>query len=236
MRKKAWGWAVVAAGCMLLTAGCLLLPWWERQTPVPSSSSQVESVPVSLVSEPEPEPEPPKVEYYEYPTDQLFITNGRMEYQGGDLRLVIPVLSLDLPVENGVDEVSLNKGPGLYDYAQLPGWGNPNVSIAGHRDIHGSPFYYIDKLTDGDYLYLVWQEKVYIYTYQQTKIVKANDWSPIYSGEESLLTLTSCDPIGTSWNRIIVTGVLTDVVWEKNFDFPACKNHPEQREIWPRLE
>ena len=94
---------------------------------------------------------------------------------------------------------------------------------------------YIDKLTDGDYLYLVWQEKVYIYTYQQTKIVKANDWSPIYSGEESLLTLTSCDPIGTSWNRIIVTGVLTDVAWAENFDFPACKNHPEQREIWPRL-
>ena len=171
-----------------------------------------------------------------YPTDRLFITESREAYVDSTLRLVVPRMGVDCMIVDGVDYETLKRGPGLYDYAQLPGYGNPNVSIAGHRDIHGSPFYYIDKLTDGDYLYLVWQEKVYIYTYQQTKIVKANDWSPIYSGEESLLTLTSCDPIGTSWNRIIVTGVLTDVVWEKNFDFPACKNHPEQREIWPRLE
>ena len=144
------------------------------------------------------------------PDDKLFITPERQQYKSGDLRLVIPKLSVDTQIVDAVDDESLKQGPGLYDYAQLPGTGNRNVSIAGHRDIHGSIFYYVDTLTEGDYLYLVWNDTVYRYTYKDTTIVKADDWGPIYSQGFSCLTLTSCDPIGTSLNRIIIRAELSE--------------------------
>ena len=162
---------------------------------------------------------PPKV--FEIPEDEILDynifpkelgTRERREYKTGDMRLVIPKLEVDVPIVDNVDEKALTNGPGLYEQAHLPGTGNRNVSIAGHRDIHGSHFYYIDKMTDGDYFYLVWDNTVYRYTYKDTTIVASNDWGPIAFQGFSCLTLTSCDPIGTSRNRIIVRGELSQRV------------------------
>ena len=36
-----------------------------------------------------------------------------------------------------------------------------------------------DRLTDGDLMYLVYQEKVYIYQYESTQIIQSDDWNPI---------------------------------------------------------
>lgn len=103
----------------------------------------------------------------DYPVGKLVVTTDRQSYESGDLRLVIPALDQDLLVQNGVDTDSLRSGPGLYEYSQLPAPDtNANVSIAGHRDIEGAEFYYIDRLADGDLMYLVYQEKAYIYRYE----------------------------------------------------------------------
>lgn len=148
----------------------------------------------------------------DYPVGKLVVTTNRQSYESGDLRLVIPALDQDLLVQNGVDTDSLRSGPGLYEYSQLPAPDtNANVSIAGHRDIEGAEFYYIDRLADGDLMYLVYQEKAYIYRYESTQIIESDDWNPIACKEYPCLTLTSCDPIGTFVNRIVVTGRLIDV-------------------------
>lgn len=60
-------------------------------------------------------------------------------------------------------------------------------------------------------MYLVYQEKAYIYRYESTQIIESDDWNPIACKEYPCLTLTSCDPIGTFVNRIVVTGRLIDV-------------------------
>ena len=152
----------------------------------------------------------------DYPVGKLVVTTDREAYENGNLRLVIPSLDQDVLVQNNVDTESLRSGPGLYEYAQLPAPDtNANVSIAGHRDIEGEEFYYIDRLTDGDLMYLVYQEKVYIYQYESTQIIQSDDWNPIACKDYPCLTLTSCDPIGTFINRIVVTGRLVDV-WEMN--------------------
>ena len=154
---------------------------------------------------------------------KLYITGERQVYEDGSLRLVIPKLGIDTAVGDGVSEEVLEKGPGLYDYAQLPGTGNRNVSIAGHRDIHGSIFYSIDTLAEDDYLYLVYGGTIYRYTYRDTTIVNADDWGPIYNQGFSCLTLTSCDPIGTSLNRIIVRSELSERVPETDhYEFRAA--------------
>ena len=152
----------------------------------------------------------------DYPVGKLVGTTDREAYENGNLRLVIPSLDQDVLVQNNVDTESLRSGPGLYEYSQLPAPDtNANVSIAGHRDIEGAEFYYIDRLTDGDLMYLVYQEKVYIYQYESTQIIQSDDWNPIACKDYPCLTLTSCDPIGTFINRIVVTGRLVDV-WEMN--------------------
>ena len=152
----------------------------------------------------------------DYPEGKLVVTTDREAYENGNLRLVIPSLDQDVLVQNNVDTESLRSGPGLYEYSQLPAPDtNANVSIAGHRDIEGAEFYYIDRLTDGDLMYLVYQEKVYIYQYESTQIIQSDDWNPIACKDYPCLTLTSCDPIGTFINRIVVTGRLVDV-WEMN--------------------
>lgn len=148
----------------------------------------------------------------DYPVGKLVVTTDREAYENGNLRLVIPSLDRDVLVQNNVDTESLRSGPGLYEYSQLPAPDtNANVSIAGHRDIEGAEFYYIDRLTDGDLMYLVYQEKVYIYQYESTQIIQSDDWNPIACKDYPCLTLTSCDPIGTFINRIVVTGRLVDV-------------------------
>ena len=152
----------------------------------------------------------------DYPVGKLVVTTDREAYENGNLRLFIPSLDQDVLVQNNVDTESLRSGPGLYEYSQLPAPDtNANVSIAGHRDIEGAEFYYIDRLTDGDLMYLVYQEKVYIYQYESTQIIQSDDWNPIACKDYPCLTLTSCDPIGTFINRIVVTGRLVDV-WEMN--------------------
>ncbi len=161
------------------------------------------------------------------PYDKLFITVERQKYKDGDLRLIIPKLEINGPVWDGTDAATLNKGACLYDYAQLPGEGNRNVSIAGHRNgrVNGrvtddAIFYYIDTLGEGDYLYLQDAERIYRYKYLDTFVVEADDWGPIYSQGFSCLTLTSCTPIGISDHRIIVRGALDVIVpWSGNFEF-----------------
>lgn len=146
-----------------------------------------------------------------YPEGELFVDNARSGYRDGELRLVVPRMQLDCEVLDGVDAKTLERGVGLYDNAQLPALGNPNVSIAGHRDIHGSPFLTIDKLAEGDSLYLVQGDNVYHYLWEQTITVQPDEWSVIYCTDYSRITLTSCDPIGTTQNRIIAIGRLESV-------------------------
>lgn len=149
--------------------------------------------------------------YAELPTDKLFITETRSTYKDGEMVLKVPSLDLTVDVIAGVTNADLARGVGLFDQGQLPGVSNQNVSIAGHRDIYGAEFYEIDKMTKGDLLYLIYDDKEYVYEYEKTEIIKADDWSFVYCSDYSKISLMSCDPIGTTLNRIIVVGRLIQV-------------------------
>lgn len=215
MNKRKIAGIVLIAAALLLACAAL----WLWRTPIPVEEPE-ESISIAPTPEPSEDPVPSEEDL---PYDKLFITVERQNYADGDLRLVIPKLDRDLVVYNGTDKATLKKGVGLYDYAQLPGQGNRNVSIAGHRNtiIKGkisdqAPFYYIDTLEEGDYLYLVDAQHIYRYLWDSCTIVEADDWGPIYSQGFSCVTLTSCHPIGISDHRIIVVGRLDEI-----FDFDA---------------
>lgn len=153
-------------------------------------------------------PEQSKAEEFVYPVGKLSISGRRENYVSGDMILEIPRLGLVSPVLDNTDQATLDKGVGLFEYAQLPGISNCNTSMAAHRDIYGKEFYFIHTITDGDLMYLKYDGKKYTYEYMETLITDESDWDPIKAKEFACITLQSCDPIGTSLNRIFVVGRL----------------------------
>lgn len=144
------------------------------------------------------------------PAGVLYITEDRRLYERGKMTLVIPSIDVLTPVGESTAPAGLKQMPGLYEFSQLPGEGDVNVSIAGHRDIHDKVFYSLDKIRESSYAYLIYEGTVYRYLYKDTKIVKPTQWEVIEPQGFSCLTLTTCDPIGTSLNRMILRAELID--------------------------
>ena len=131
-------------------------------------------------------------------------------------RIRIPSLSVDKVVVEGITGNALRAGVGHYPTSALPGDSTGNVAIAGHRTGFGSPFRNLERLKEGDVIWL--ETPVGRYKYEVAApfdghgnpwITTAHDWSVVTQTPEPSLTLTSCDPPGTSKNRLIVRAVLT---------------------------
>lgn len=144
------------------------------------------------------------------PVGKLVITQLRAAYKSGDMRLVIPRLSLDVSVGGDTELSTLAQGPGLYKYSQIPNLYNTNVSIAAHRDLPSYDFYYLDTLTEGDWIYVVYNGQLFKYAYRSTHDVQPTNWDPIRVYYDNRVTLTTCTPLGTSRLRMIVVGELVE--------------------------
>ena len=244
MKRHSKGAVIAAAAAVVLLIAAAALFIWGSQpqyeievpstAPVTSFTPSPEPTPTDSET---PSPTPTPLTYKEVleepedglPTDKVFVTDTRKGYQSGDLRLIIPKLEVDELILDGVDEQTLLQGEGLYDYAQLPGEGRSNTSIAGHRNwIRGGkitldqPFSFLDTLTEGDYLYLVYGENIYQYLFEYQEVVEPDDWGPIYKTDHSCVTLTTCTPVGVSDHRLIVRGALVDIIpFTDDYAYPA---------------
>ena len=243
MKRHSKGAAIAAAAAVVLLIAAAVLFLWDRpqyEIVVPSTApvTSLTPTPEPTPTDSEPlSPTPTPLTYKEVlegpedglPTDKVFVTDTRKGYQSGDLRLIIPKLEVDELILDGVDEQTLLQGEGLYDYAQLPGEGRSNTSIAGHRNwIRGGkitldqPFSFLDTLTEGDYLYLVYGENIYQYLFEYQEVVEPDDWGPIYKTDHSCVTLTTCTPVGVSDHRLIVRGALVDIIpFTDDYAYPA---------------
>ena len=243
MKRHSKGAAIAAAAAVVLLIAAAVLFLWDRpqyEIVVPSTApvTSLTPTPEPTPTDSEPlSPTPTPLTYKEVleepedglPTDKVFVTDTRKGYQSGDLRLIIPKLEVDELILDGVDEQTLLQGEGLYDYAQLPGEGRSDTSIAGHRNwIRGGkitldqPFSFLDTLTEGDYLYLVYGENIYQYLFEYQEVVEPDDWGPIYKTDHSCVTLTTCTPVGVSDHRLIVRGALVDIIpFTDDYAYPA---------------
>lgn len=244
MKRHSKGAVIAAAAAVVLLIAAAALFIWSSQpqyeievpssAPVTSFTPSPEPTPTDSET---PSPTPTPLTYKEVleepedglPTDKVFVTDTRKNYQSGDLRLIIPKLKVDEYILNGVDEQTLLQGEGLYDYAQLPGEGRSNTSIAGHRNwirngkvTLDQPFSFLDALAEGDYLYLVYGENIYQYLFEYQEVVEPDDWGPIYKTDHSCVTLTTCTPVGVSDHRLIVRGALVDIIpLSDDYAYPA---------------
>lgn len=137
----------------------------------------------------------------------------------------IPKLDVVAPIAEGIDkEKVLDRGMiGHYGEGRLktamPSDKQGNFSVAGHRNTHGEPFRYINKLKPGDPIVVETQDTYY--TYEMASILPQTSPSNIsviepvpagsgFEGPGRYLTLTTCTPEFTSTYRLIVWGKMVD--------------------------
>ncbi len=122
-------------------------------------------------------------------------------------KIVISKIGLEAYVLEGTDKGTLNKGPGHYEETPLPGE-DGNSAIAGHRTMYGHPFRRLDKLINGDEIIIYSPTGKHIYKVAEKKVVSPKDLSVIGQGTEAELTLTTCNPVGSARQRLVITALL----------------------------
>jgi sortase A len=121
--------------------------------------------------------------------------------------LRIPTLQLEVPVLDGTDEVTLNRGVGRIAGTSLPGQGG-NIGIAGHRD---SFFRRLKDIRTGDAIELVTISGTDVFVVDQIRITGPADVSALRPKAKYSLTLVTCYPFyyfGPAPSRYIVEASL----------------------------
>jgi LPXTG-site transpeptidase (sortase) family protein len=135
-------------------------------------------------------------------TGRLYITPEREAYEDGGMTLIVPGLELNAAVSDGTTRQDLRRRPGLFEFAGMPGNEHHNVSIAGHRS--GGVFFHLDKLAEGDRVYLIYDSRIFDYLYRDRTEVLPTDWSVIADQGFNCCTLITCTPVDLANRRMAV--------------------------------
>jgi sortase A len=135
--------------------------------------------------------------------------------------IIIPKINVQIPTvfdAPGGDEASiqgaLENGVVHYPSTKLPGQ-KGNAAFFGHssnnifnKGKYKFAFVLLHKLKNGDTFYLTYNNTVYGYKVISTKIVPPDQVDVLYDipGQSATATLITCDPPGTSLNRLVVVG------------------------------
>lgn len=119
--------------------------------------------------------------------------------------IVIPKIG----VHEKINDVSLSQGVLHESASYTPGSGD--VLLFGHRTLQGSPFLRLNELSAGDSLILEWPGIGEAnYNVVDTTIVPATYQLSAQEGGNYLYLIT-CDPIGSTENRLIIQGELSEI-------------------------
>jgi sortase A len=111
---------------------------------------------------------------------------------------------------NVLDEGSIGHYPGT----QMPGEAG-NFALAAHRSAYGGGMHLIDQLQLGDAIYIETADGWYTYRFRNLEYVQPSDvsvidpvpWTTDAVPTDRLITLTSCNPLYSTAERIIAYGV-----------------------------
>jgi sortase A len=143
---------------------------------------------------------------------------------GPDPEVIIPKINVEIPVvydtaatNDTVIQKDLEQGVVHYAGTANPGQ-DGNLVIVGHSSNnifnpgkYKFAFVLLHQLQPGDTFYLLKDGKRYTYQVYQRQIVSPNDVSVLGATDKAATaTLITCDPPGTSNNRLVVTGEQID--------------------------
>jgi sortase A len=121
--------------------------------------------------------------------------------------LRVPKAAIEVPILEGTDDLTLNRGVGHIPGTPLPGHSG-NIAITGHRD---GFFRGLKDLTTGDTIEVVRHNQTDKYLVRNIKIVLPSDTSVLNQTDDSTLTLITCYPfyyVGSAPQRYIVQASL----------------------------
>ncbi|MCI3931843.1 class E sortase [Streptomyces sp. AN091965] len=159
---------------------------------------------------------------------------GTFEPGQGFALLHIPKLDVVVPVAEGIDKHKVLDRGMVGHYSEggtktpMPDADPGNFSVAGHRNTHGEPFRYINRLKPGDPIVVETQDTYYVYKMAsilpQTSPGNTAVLGPVPPGSGftkpgRYITLTTCTPEFTSKYRMIVWGKMVE-------DRPRAKGKP----------
>ncbi len=139
---------------------------------------------------------------------------------GPEPKIIIPKINVELPVDftaTSIDETavdsSLEKGVLHYPTTSMPGELG-NGAIFGHSSNNilnkgkfKFAFVLLKRLDTGDTFMIQYKSKRFIYKVYDKKIVKPTDVSVLGNTDKpATFALITCDPPGTSLNRLVVWG------------------------------
>ncbi|MFJ4786046.1 class E sortase [Streptomyces sp. NPDC088794] len=160
---------------------------------------------------------------------------GSFEPGQGFAILHIPKLDVVVPIAEGVSNKKvLDKGMvGHYSESPLktamPSAKTGNFSLAGHRNTHGEPFRYINRLKAGDEVVVETQDDYYVYKVasmlpstapSNTTVIDPVPKGSGFTAPGRYITLTTCTPEFTSKYRLIVWGKMVE-------ERPRSKGKPD---------
>lgn len=123
--------------------------------------------------------------------------------------IVIPSVSISLPIYHGTGEAVLQSGVGHLEGSSLPiGGENTHTILSGHRGLPSSKlFTNIDKLSEGDTFTIRVLNEVLTYEVDQIETVEPYmlNYLEIEEGMD-YCTLVTCTPYGVNTHRLLVRG------------------------------
>lgn len=217
--------AVGVLGELLVTAGVLILLflgwqlWWNdaimasQQSDAASelSSEWAEPAPVAEGEAAPPAPEgygDPIVDTTAYGNGEAFAVMYVPRFGEGSQRGIAEGIGLD--VLN-----SYQLGVGHYPQTQMPGEVG-NFAIASHRSAYGGGMHEIEQLRLGDGIFIQTRDGWYTYRFRDFEYVAPETVGvlapvphhPDLAPTDRIITLTSCNPLYSTAERIIAYGVL----------------------------
>ncbi|MEZ3180094.1 class E sortase [Streptomyces pimonensis] len=160
---------------------------------------------------------------------------GAFEPGQGFALLHIPKLDVVVPIAEGISSKKvLDRGMvGHYSEGALktamPDARTGNFGLAGHRNTHGEPFRYINRLEPGDPIVVETQDEYFVYKMASilpvTPPSNVSVLEPVpkgsgFTGPGRYITLTTCTPEFTSKYRLIVWGKMVE-------ERPRSKGKPD---------
>ncbi|MFF7735314.1 class E sortase [Streptomyces sp. NPDC007984] len=160
---------------------------------------------------------------------------GVFEPGQGFAILHIPKLDVVVPIAEGTNSKGVLDRGMVGHYAEgalktaMPGDKSGNFGLAGHRNTHGEPFRYINKLAPGDPIVVETQDEYFVYKMASilpvTSPSNTSVLNPVPAGSGftepgRYITLTTCTPEFTSKYRMIVWGKMVE-------ERPRSKGKPD---------
>lgn len=183
------------------------------------------------------------------PSSQVSVTPivGAQANIGPESKIIIPKINVEIPIvfdqptiAEDDFQASLEDGVVHYPTTSLPGELG-NGAIFGHssnnilnQGKYKFAFVLLNRLEDGDIFMVNYESKQYVYKVYKKHVVTPNQVEILDKQErKATMTLVTCDPPGTSINRLVVVGEQISPSVASNVASSAKPTQAQEQEVLP---